>query len=227
VTGIARLPYNLVVQTRTLAIALILAVALLDGCNKKTSSAKSGDAVEQKLQELAGSGASNCGRVKSAAQGDNKPASDCAMQAAQAKKPFYVAYELPGLTVAIAGASDGKLYAVQSQTVPPAEGQQAESKTAAPAEVTATPCPAELRIASSGRVTCYPAGSFGAMPGANPHGGAMMPPSGAENPHGGGMMMPPAGTANPHGGTASDALPSSHGSATKNANPPAKPASKQ
>lgn len=213
-------------HTRTPAIALVLAASLLAGCNKKTEPAKSGDPVVQKLQQLAGNGAADCGRVKSVAPADNKPASDCAIQAAQAKKPFYVAYELPGLTVAIAGASDGKLYAVQSQTAPPAEGQ-AESKTPAPSEVTVTACPAELRLASSGRVTCYPANSFGAMPGANPHGGAMMPPSGAENPHGGGMMMPPAGTANPHGGAASDTLPSSHGSATKNANPPDKPASKQ
>lgn len=207
------------------AIALILAASLLAGCNKKTESAKSGDAVDQKLQELAGSGASNCGRVKSVDPATVKPASDCAIQAAQSKKPFYVAYDLPGLTVAIAGASDGKLYSVQSQTAATAEGK-AESKPPAPAEVTVTACPAELRLASSGRVTCYSANSFGAMSGANPHGGGMtMPPSGVENPHGGGMMMPPAGTSNPHGGMGT--MPSSHGPATKNANPADKPASKQ
>jgi hypothetical protein len=209
------LPYNLVVYTRTPAIALIVAASLLAACNKKTEAAKSGDPVEQKLQQLAGSGATNCGRVKSVSPAENKPASDCAMQAAQAKKPFYVAYEMPGLTVAVAGASDGKLYAVQSQSAPPQEdGQKAEPNTAAPSEVTSTPCPAELRMASSGRVTCYPANSFGAMPGGT-------------NPHGGGMMMPPAGTANPHDGATSDMMPSSHGSATKNTNPPDKPASKQ
>ncbi len=152
----------------------MIAATLLAGCNKQTSSANSADPVEQKLQELAGNGASNCGRVKSLNPTDTKPASDCAMQAAQAKKPFYVAYEMPGLTVAVAGASDGKLYAVQSQSELPAEGQQPASP--ATAQLTATPCPSELRVASSGRVTCYAANSFGAMGGASPHGGGMMMP---------------------------------------------------
>ncbi len=218
-TDMPRLPYNLVVRTQTLAIALMLAVALFSGCNKKTPSASSADPVEQKLQELAGTGASNCGRVKSVNPTDIKPASDCAMQDAQAKKPFYVAYELPGLTVAVAGSSEGKLYAVQSESAPPAEGQQPASPTTP--QLTASPCPAELRVASSGRVTCYAAGSFGAMGGAmggaSPHGGGMtMPPADGSNPHGGGMMMPPTGTENPHGGAGTaPAMPSAHGDANQ------------
>jgi hypothetical protein len=198
------LPYNLVVHTRTLAIALILAASFLAGCNKKTVSAKSGDTVEQKLQELAGSSATNCGRVKSVAEADTKPVSECAMQAAQSKKPFYVAYDMPGLTVAIAGAPDGKLYAVQSQVPPPAEGQSSGAQPSGPAQITVTPCPAELRMASSGRVTCYPLSSFGAPTGANPHGG--------------GMMMPPAGTPNPHGAIANPAMPSAHGNGGQKSN---------
>jgi hypothetical protein len=212
------------VNMNKLAIALLLAAALV-GCNKKTAPT-SGDPVDQKLQELAGSGATDCGRVKSVAPDQAKPASECAVQAAQAKKPFYVAYDMPGLTVGIAGSSEGKLYALQSEVPQPAEGQQSASQ---PAQLTVTPCPSELRIASSGRVTCYPMGSFGAvggaMGGASPHGGGMMmPPAGAENPHGGGMMMPPAGTPNPHG---SMTMPSTHGSATKNEQPGSKDASKQ
>ena len=37
------------------------------------------------------------------------------MQAAQNKKPFYVGYDMPGMTVAVAGDNGGKLYSVQVQ----------------------------------------------------------------------------------------------------------------
>ncbi len=215
--------YNFYVRTRTLAVALLLAVAVLAACNKKNASAKSSDPVEQKLQQLAGSGAKDCGHIKAAAQAEAKPASDCAMQEAQAKKPFYVAYDMPGLTVAVAGAPDGKLYAVQSQTQMTGN-ENSGSQPSGPPQITVNPCPSELRMASSGRVTCYSAGSFGAMGGANPHGGGMaMPPGGMMNPHGGSMPMPPAGTPNPHGASA---MPSSHGSANKD-NSSAQPASKK
>ena len=212
---------------RTFAVALLLAAALLVACNKKNSptTTSSSDPVEQKLQQLAGNGAKNCGRVKSPAEADTKPESDCAMQSAQSKKPFYVAYDMPGLTVAVAGAADGKLYAVQAQAPAPTEGQAPNAQPATPSQVTVTPCPAELRVASSGRVTCYPAGSFGTMPGANPHGGGMSMPGGMTNPHSSGMTMPPSGTPNPHG--ADGMMPSSHGTATKNEKPAPKDASKQ
>lgn len=194
------------------------------GCNKKTASAKSGDAVDQKLQELAGSSAKDCGRIKHGSEANPKPASDCAMQSAQAKKPFYVAYDMPGLTVGVAESPDGKLYAIQSQS-PQTDDQKPESQPVGQAQVTVTPCPAELRIASSGRVTCYPSGSFGTATGTNPHGGGMMmPPEGTMNPHGGNMTMPPPGTPNPHG---TMEMPNSHGSATKGDKAASKDASKQ
>jgi hypothetical protein len=153
--------------------------------------AKSGDAVTQKLQELAGSGATDCGRVKFQPQGPQdatRNASSCAMQAAQSKRPFFVAYELPGLTVAIAGNAQGKLFSVQSE--------QPEPGRAGAAQLNSGPCTAELRVAESGRATCIPRGSMASgMP--NPHGGMSMPPM--QNPHGG-ISMPPAGTPNPHSG---------------------------
>jgi len=176
---------------RKLIIAsLTLVILVVTGCHK-TSVPKAGDEVEQKLQDLAGSAAKNCGRV--ATGGDVKTATDCAVQENQAKHPFYVAYDMPGLTAAVAGAADGKLYAVQSAS--------GEGNTAATKQMTVTPCPGELRVAQSGRVTCYPVGSFGAgAAGSNPHGGGMtMPPGGNAGQHSGGMMMPPPGTPNPHG----------------------------
>jgi hypothetical protein len=77
------------------------------------------------------------------------------------------------MTTAIAGDSQGKLYAVQAE----ANGQ-----------LQSTPCPAEIRLAGSGRVTCYAAGSMGGMgttAGTSPHGGMSMPPATGPNPHDG------------------------------------------
>jgi hypothetical protein len=141
--------------------------------------------VQQKLQEIAGSSAINCGQVRSLSADELKTAGDCAMQAAKSKKAFLVSYDLPGMSIGVAGGSDGKLFTVQSE--------EANGKTAPPKMQA---CPAELRVAQSGRVTCFPVGSMGVTPGsASPHAGQ------GASPHGGGMAMPPAGTSNPHKGT--------------------------
>lgn len=155
--------------------ALLLLVCCLTACNKPANApspssaapSKSPDAVQQKLQDFAGSSATNCGRldVKPAA-GLSKAVSDCAMQASQKKQPFFVAYDMPGMAIGVAGNSDGKLYTVQSQ----GEG--------ASATVTGGDCPSQLRVAGSGRVTCYAPGDMGMM-GA----GHTAIPEGMPNPH--------------------------------------------
>ena len=167
---------------KLLTFALI-AAATLSGCNKSstpapaaatqpaTSGAKSGDAVDQKLQSLAGNGATACGRV--AQNGDVQSASDCALKANEAKHPFFVAYDLPGMSVGVASAADGKLYSVtfSADAYKPAEttkGQLSEDN-----HLLTVDCPAALRVAQSGRLTCFPAAS---APGASPHGGGMMAP---------------------------------------------------
>jgi len=179
---------------RNILIILTVAAVGLSGCKKSTtpsgSTAVSGDAVQQKLQELAGSGATNCGRLQSPAEDAMKRASDCAMQAAQSKHPFYVAYDMPGLTVGVSADAAGKLFFVQVERP---QNAQPDAKVA----VQGNPCPSELRVAQSGRVTCFAAGTMG--PGT--HGGMPMPPTGMENPHGG-MALPPSGTPNPHAGQA-------------------------
>jgi hypothetical protein len=175
---------------RKTGIVLLLAAFALMGCKNSPPPAPK-DPVEQKLQELAGQGAANCGRIS--LNGDVKAAGACAMKAGQEKRPFYVIYDMPGLTIAIAGAADGKLYTVQAR--PPENAPPG----AANSQITSEACPAELRVAQSGRVTCYALAPAMSPGGANPHAGLGMPPPGTVNPHGG-MSMPPAGTANPHGG---------------------------
>lgn len=189
---------------RTYLIAVVIVAALLAACNKTSSSpsssspsssassvsAKSGDAVTQKLQEVAGSGATDCGRVKSQAPDDTQKASECAMNAAKDKRAFYVAYDMPGLTIGVGGNPQGKLSMVQSDGA-------ANATAGAKTEVKSAPCPSDLRLAPSGRVTCMPPGGGMSGPGgANPHGAT--PPGTGENPHGS-MGAAPAGTANPHG----------------------------
>ena len=108
-------------------ILLVLSVAPVSACNKAAapsassesstpSVSKPHDGVQQKLAEYAGSSASDCGRLDVRAnEAQTKSAGDCAMQASQGKKPFYVAYDMPGMSVGVAGNAAGKLFTVQSQ----------------------------------------------------------------------------------------------------------------
>ena len=170
------------------AFLLIIAFSTLVACNKAPApSASSGapsaasrsnvsDAVQQKLQEYSGSGATDCGRLDIKASDQFKAASDCALQASQSKHAFYVVYDMPGMSVGVAGNADGKLFTVQS------EG------TGSSAQLTSGDCPSQLRVASSGRVTCIAPGDMGSMGGG--HKAGTIPP-GMANPHA-------PGTANPH-----------------------------
>lgn len=162
---------------------LVLSVAAVSACNKSAappassesstpSVSKPHDGVQQKLAEYAGSSASDCGRLDVRAnEAQTKSASDCAMQASQGKKPFYVAYDMPGMSVGVAGNAEGKLFTVQSQG----------------GSVTGGDCPSQLRVAASGRVTCFAPGDMGSMSGS--HAAGTMSP-GAANPHGGGTPPP-------------------------------------
>jgi len=131
-------------------------------------------AVQQKLKELSGSGAADCGLFGVKATSDQlKTASDCATQAGQGKKAFYVAYDMPGMAVGVAENSAGKLFTVQSQGGALSSGD----------------CPSALRVASSGRVTCFAPGDMSSMSGSHTAGSM---PAGMPNPHS-------SESANPHG----------------------------
>jgi hypothetical protein len=168
---------------KPLLVALIAAVGLF-GCTKTSSPAapsRPDDAVQLKLKELAGSGATDCGRldVKAVDQALTG-ASSCATKAAQDKHPFFVAYDMPGMSTGVAGNSQGKLFAVELQGA----GTGAQLSSGA--------CPAEMRIAKSGRVTCFIPGTMGLSPtGADPHSGISMTPGG---PAQGGFLPQPFGS---------------------------------
>lgn len=158
---------------KTPLIVLLLAVFGFTACDKSappsspTTTSKSADALQKKLVEYAGSSATNCGRLDTHATPDqSKTASACALQASQNKQAFYVAYDMPGMTVGIAGNPAGKLFTVQSQGEAPSTS------------LTSGDCPSQLRLAASGRVTCYAPGDLGSM-GA----GHTAVPPGMPNPH--------------------------------------------
>jgi hypothetical protein len=137
------------------------------------------DAVQQTLLQYSGANATNCGRFGINTAADQlKPAGDCAMQAAQSKHSFYVAYDMPGMAVGVAGNTDGKLFTVQS------EG------TGAAGTITSGACPSQLRGASSGRITCFAPGDMGSMGGG--HTSGTMPAPGMANPHQNGSTNPHA-----------------------------------
>jgi len=111
-------------------------------------------------------------------------AGKCAVEASKAKTPFYVEYQLPGMNVAVAGNAAGKLFTVQSQ--------------AGGVGLVSGDCPAELRVAPSGRVTCYAPGTFPMGAGVGSHSSMPMPSAmGAGSPHAGAGALPP-GHPNPH-----------------------------
>lgn len=174
----------------------LLTVLSLAACSKSSTSSASpgnltapssaGDPIEKQLQELAGGNATNCGRLTSQVPEQMDAAAKCAMQATKAKQAFYVAYELPGLTIAVAGNTDGKLFTVQSESA---------SAPGNPAGLASGACPSELRVAPSGRVTCFAKGTFGMGMDAT-HGGGMNKPVTGANPHQG-LGIPPPGHVNP------------------------------
>jgi hypothetical protein len=163
----------------------VIAAACLIGCNKSSSPSsasapKPDDPVQRKLKELAGPGATDCGRLDVRASDEqSKGASTCATKAEEGKHPFYVAYDMPGMATGVAGNSEGKLFAVELQG------------SATGAQLASGPCPAEMRVAHSGRVTCFIPGTMGLNPSAaDPHSGIAINPGAGNAPGGMGIPQP-------------------------------------
>jgi hypothetical protein len=168
--------YNRTAMKTTVVLCLALCLsactkpAAPTAANGTTSSIAPGGVLEQ-VQQYAGSGATNCGGLDvHASPADLKTVSACALEASKEKRPFYVAYDMPGMSVGIAGDSEGKLFTVQAQG------------TGTTPILTSGACPAELRLAASGRVTCFAPGDMGSMSAS--HAGADVP-AGMPNPHSG------------------------------------------
>ena len=79
---------------------VLLTAASMAGCKKSSapaasSSVRPDDPVQLKLKELAGAGATDCGRLDVRAQNDQLTnASNCVTKSTQEKHPFYVGYDM-------------------------------------------------------------------------------------------------------------------------------------
>ncbi len=181
-------------------VFLMAALSVLTGCNRSSGPKTLGgpvaqipaaqasmqqgtapvSALQSELQKYSGTEAKNCGVLEvSATEAQSKAAADCALKSNQSKEAFFVAYEMPGMIVGVAGDTKGKLYTAQAQG-----GGSSWSQTSGN-------CPAQLRVASSGRVTCFAPGDMGSM--SSGHAAGAMTP-GTPNPHGSGMASPHAAT---------------------------------
>src|SRR6516225_4201622 len=99
---------------KKLLLITTMAALFLTACNNKpqttsaaasqsATSSKAPDGVQLKLQEYAGTSATNCGRVDvHAPEAQSKGAADCALQAGKAKHAFYISYDMPGMAVGVA-----------------------------------------------------------------------------------------------------------------------------
>ena len=153
-------------------VVAMLAALGLTACQKSSgpsaSAARPDDAVQLKLKELAGPAATDCGRLDvRAPEQQLSGASSCATSSAQNKRAFYIAYDMPGMSTGVAGNSQGKLFAVELQ----GSGTGAQLSSGA--------CPGEMRVAKSGRITCFIPGTMGLNPtAADPHSGISINPQG-------------------------------------------------
>lgn len=165
-------------MSKAILVALIAASCLI-GCKKSSVPSRPDDNVQLKLKELAGPGATDCGRFDvRAPEQQLTRASNCATNSAQSRRPFYVAYDMPGMTTGVAGNSQGKLFAVELQGSGPG------------AQLASGACPGDMRVAKSGRITCFIPGTMGLNPSAaDPHSGISMNPQ-ASPPGGMGIPQP-------------------------------------
>src|SRR5438270_13401447 len=140
---------------KIVSLILIVACCCLCACNKSAPVSasnpqpKPSDAAQQKLRDFAGPIATDCGRLNAGVPSDQaKATADCALKAHQEKRPFYVAYDMPGMAVGVSGSAEGKLFSVQSQGEDSAAG------------LTSGAWPSELRVAASGGARCFAPGAM-------------------------------------------------------------------
>jgi hypothetical protein len=138
------------------------AIILLGGSGpvpKKGEPAKTlqPDLLEQQSKELAGPAAVNCGRVPVA--GNPKMATNCALAAQIAGKPFRVRYDIQGIdsfvAVAIVRTPIGRVGALQYDSDPAGGGGRAHEVV----YPKMCPEPVHLWVNPSGRINCFQAKS--------------------------------------------------------------------
>jgi hypothetical protein len=117
------------------------------------------DAMEEGSHKLAGTKAVDCGRVKISE--NPKAATDCALGAFKADKPFLVRYDLQGIDSSVAAglfrAPDGKVYAMSFDGDPMGGGGVSPTRQRFTTEL--CPQPVNVQVTENGRLNCFPPSS--------------------------------------------------------------------
>jgi hypothetical protein len=114
-----------------------------------------GDEFDRQSRALSGSAATDCGRV--GIRGNPAPASECALKAFQAGKPFRVRYNLQGIdsnvSAGLVYTPEGKLYGLSFDGDP--HGQGGTSWSRQRSEKSLCPVPDQLYLNPNGRLNCF------------------------------------------------------------------------
>jgi hypothetical protein len=112
------------------------------------------DLLEKRSRQLAGPNAVDCGRV--APRLEPKKATDCALAANKAGKPFRVRYDMRGIdsfvAVAFVRSPDGTVQGLNYDSDPAGGGGRAHEVVG----VSQCPLPVHLYATPSGHLTCFP-----------------------------------------------------------------------
>ena len=148
----------MIVPKRLIAGMSLFAISILPTSCQTVPAGHGGSrpAAEDKLEieskRLAGPGAIDCGRVK--IKGDPKDATECAIGAQKAAKPFRIRYDLQGIdalvAVAIVRTPSGTVGALTYDSDPSGGGHVGE--VVYPKRC---PEPVHLWINPSGRINCF------------------------------------------------------------------------
>jgi len=140
-----------------LAIAIVLLFSLGFGQNLVSDPVirMIGDSMDWRSRWLMGRGGIDCGRVK--VNADTKVATDCALKAQSAGKPFRVRYDILGYDSEVAGGivrtPAGKLYALSFDGNPAGAGKT--SLLGQRSTKSSCPTPYHLWINPKGRINCF------------------------------------------------------------------------
>jgi hypothetical protein len=114
-----------------------------------------GDAWDRQSRRLSGTHATNCGRVR--VRGDPRTATECALQAFRAGRPFRLRYDLQGIDSAVSAGlvytPDHHMYRLVFDGAP--SGQGGISWSRQHVEEEACPEPYQLQVNANGRLNCF------------------------------------------------------------------------
>jgi len=136
--------------------ALLMSVLAFLMSNWAGAGNSSSDAMEKGSRDLAGPQAIDCGRV--GINQNPKAATDCALSAFNARKPFHVRYDFKNIDSSVAAGlirtPDGKLYGMYFDSAGLRESGSSNERLRS-FITTACPRPAHVWVTKNGHLNCF------------------------------------------------------------------------